>query len=47
MPQVLAYFAAVVATFALLVMLGFSVFLAVLARRINSPSEPNRHIRQP
>ncbi|HVN45248.1 MAG TPA: hypothetical protein VMT66_08335 [Steroidobacteraceae bacterium] len=35
MPETLAFFASMVATCALLVVLGFSVFLSVLAVRTN------------
>jgi len=45
MPQAVAFLAAVVATFALLVVLGFSVFLAALACRTNSQPDARRRTR--
>jgi hypothetical protein len=46
MPQAHAFLAAMVATFALLVVLGFSVFLAALAVRTNTPPDARRRTRQ-
>jgi hypothetical protein len=45
MPQALAFLAAMVATFALLVVVGFSVFLSVLAVRTNGQPDARRRTR--
>jgi hypothetical protein len=44
MPQALTFLASMVATFALLVMLGFSVFLAALAFKTNNQPDPRRRL---
>jgi hypothetical protein len=46
MPQALAFLAAMVAAFALLVVLGFSVFVAALDFRTNSQPDARRRTRR-